>query len=268
MFAYPVEIDGVGSRVLQSGLEGPPLVLVHGLGSRADRFRRNLDTLGSSGRRVFAIDLPGHGFASKGGQFDYTARGYARFLLGFIEQLGVGKASLFGTSFGALVVSTVALLEPQRVSALVLAGAIGLLPMGEARRQRTIAWLSDMTREGIRSRLRLGVVDKSLITEELAEEDFRINNSPGASQAFAALARYYVTTIDEDAACDKLAALKAKLPILLLWGAHDASVPPSIGAEAHSRLPGSRFITVPDSAHLPYLERPKFVNRTLLEFFG
>jgi len=268
MFGYPIAVDGVLSRVLQSGSHGPSLILVHGLSSRADRWRLNIDPLAEAGRRVFAIDLPGHGFATKGRNFDYSARGFARFLERFVDQLGEEKVALVGTSFGALVVSTFALQNPARVRALVVAGAIGLLPMGEARRQKTIAWLPDMSREGLRTRLGLGVVEKSLITDELIEEDFRINNSPGASEAFAELAHYYATTIDQDATCDRLAALNAAFPTMLLWGEHDASVAPSIGVAAHARLPGSRFVTVPDAAHLPYLEKPALVNRMLAEFLG
>ncbi|HXP75722.1 MAG TPA: alpha/beta fold hydrolase [Stellaceae bacterium] len=268
MFAYPIAVDGATSRVLQSGFKGPSLILVHGLGSRADRWRRNLDPLAEAGWRVFAIDLPGHGFAVKGRSFDYSARGYARFLRGFVDQLREEKVALVGTSFGSLVVSTFAVEDPHRVRALVVAGAIGLMPMGEARRHKTIGWLSDMSRDGLRNRLRLGVVDKSLITDELVEEDFRINNSPGAAEAFTALARYYATTIDDDATCDPLSKLNAAYPTLLLWGEHDASVAPAIGAAAHSRLPGSRFVTVPGTGHLPYFEKPDLVNRMLIEFLN
>ena len=268
MFAYPIAVNGATSRVLQSGFKGPSLILVHGLGSRADRWWRNLDPLAEAGWRVFAIDLPGHGFAVKGRSFDYSARGYARFLRGFVDQLREEKVALVGTSFGSLVVSTFAVEDPHRVRALVVAGAIGLMPMGEARRHKTIGWSSHMSRDGLRNRLRLGVVDKSLITDELVEEDFRINNSPGAqrhSPRSRGITQRQLTTMPR---ATPFPSSMRRIPPCCSWGEHDASVAPAIGAAAHSRLPGSRFVTVPGTGHLPYFEKPDLVNRMLIEFLN
>jgi 2-hydroxy-6-oxonona-2,4-dienedioate hydrolase len=120
-----------------------------------------------------------------------------------------------------------------------------------------------MSRDDIRARLFRSVVDPRLITSAFVEADYRINNSPGAHDAFAALARYYATTIDEDATCERLAKLRQRFPILLLWGEKDASVAREYGEAAHKALPGSRFELVADTAHLPYYERPSYVNELL-----
>lgn len=266
MFSYPITIAGVPSRVLQSGLCGPAVVLVHGLASRADRWKHNLDALGAAGMRAFAVDLPGHGHARKGADFDYSAAGYSRWVAAFMDAVEIDRAVVVGTSFGGLVAAAFALNYRERIRSLVAVGSIGLLPMGEARRRRTIDWLPDMTRDGIRGRLGLSVVDRSLVTDEWVEEDFRINTSPGAAEAFARLADYYRTTIDEDAACDRLARLTGTLPTQLIWGESDISVATAIGIEAHARLPGSRFDLVPNAAHLPYFEQPEQFNRLLLDF--
>ena len=255
------------TRVLQSGLAGPAVLLVHGLSSNADRWRRTLDPLAALGTRVYAVDLPGHGFATKGTGFDYSAAGYARFLRDLLDVLGIGQVRLVGTSFGGLVVTAFAADHPNRVSSLVAAGAVGLVPMGEARRRRTLEWLPQMSRQAIRDRLLRSVVDPSLITDSFVEADYRINNSPGAAQAFEALAQYYATRIDDDATCARLAALPVTFPILLLWGEHDASVAREYGEAAHRRLPGSRFALVPETAHLPYYERPEHVNALLADFW-
>lgn len=45
--------------------DGPSVVLVHGLFSNADHWRKNLPELASAGCRVFALDLLGSGYSSK-----------------------------------------------------------------------------------------------------------------------------------------------------------------------------------------------------------
>nr|WP_281416033.1 alpha/beta fold hydrolase [Azospirillum rugosum] len=246
-------------------MSGPAVILLHGLSARADRWARNLDGLAAAGFRVFAVDLPGHGHAQKGAGFDYSGPGYSRWLRAFLDSLGGEPAHIVGTSFGGLVASAFAADHPEMTRSLTCVGSIGLLPMGEARRQRTIDWLPQMSREEIRRRLTLSVVDTSLVTDEWVEEDHRINTSPGAREAFAALADYYRTTIDEDATVGRLAAMEGRFPIQLLWGEKDISVATDIGVEAHARLPGSRFSFIDGAAHLPYFERTERFNALLLD---
>jgi pimeloyl-ACP methyl ester carboxylesterase len=268
VFAYPLSVAGVGTRVLQSGTSGPVVLLLHGLSARADRWIRNLDSLAAHGLRVLAVDLPGHGFADKGDGFDYSARGYSRWLEQLIQRIGEEKVVLVGTSFGGLVAAHFALDYPDRLRGLVAVGAVGLVPMGEARRQRTVNWLPEMSRQAIRGRLQTGLFNHSLITDDLIEEDCRINTSPGAAQAFARLADYYRTTIDDDAAAERLAERASSFPIQLIWGKHDASVSPEYGIKAHELIPGSKLAFINDSGHFPYMEKPDEFNRVLLEFIA
>jgi len=266
MFAYPISVAGIRSRALQAGTSGPLVLLIHGLSSRADRWLRNLDTLAAAGLRALAVDLPGHGFADKGAGFDYTAAGYSLWLRKLLDALGEKKVAVVGTSFGGLVAGRFALDWPERVHALTAIGAVGLVPMGEARRLRTAAWLPEMTRGAIRTRLLNSFVDKSFVTDDLIEEDFRINTSPGAAEAFACLARYYETTIDDDAVVPQLATRDNPFPVQFIWGEQDASVAPEYGVEANRLLPGSRLDMIADAAHLPYMERTEAFNQVLLRF--
>ncbi|MYI14983.1 MAG: alpha/beta fold hydrolase [Acidimicrobiaceae bacterium] len=66
MIQYPVEAGGVLTRVLAAGDGDDHLVLVHGVGARADRWRRNVDPLAEAGWHVHALDLPGLGLSDKG----------------------------------------------------------------------------------------------------------------------------------------------------------------------------------------------------------
>src|SRR3954464_14630894 len=92
-----VTVDGLNGRYLEEG-NGVPALLLHGssLGSSADVFRRNLRALGASGIRAIAFDLPGFG---KTDPSDDLSGGYRRkFILKFMDALGLRKAALIGHS--------------------------------------------------------------------------------------------------------------------------------------------------------------------------
>lgn len=266
MMNYPVTAAGVTTRILQAGLEGPAVILLHGLSARADRWQHNLDALGAAGLRVFAVDLPGHGLAQKGAHFDYSAKGYSDWLQALLDALGLKRVLLIGTSFGGLIAASFAADFPDRVQGLMAVGAIGLVPSGPERCQRTVAWLKEMQREQICERMKRGVLDTRLITEELIEEDWRINNSAGAAEAFDALGRYYVNSIDADSAAPRIAALGGRFPTELVWGEFDQSVSREYGEQARALIPGAVLHIVPDCAHFPYWERPTLFNRLALDF--
>ncbi len=133
MIAYPMQVAGVLTRVLEAGKSGPVVVLVHGTCGRADRWSRNLDALATAGYHAYAFDLPGHGFAAKGPGVDCSVPGYRKFLSLFLEKISEEKKEktfLVGTSLGGHVVASYAVENPARVAAVALVGSMALLPIG------------------------------------------------------------------------------------------------------------------------------------------
>ena len=266
MIQYPAAVNGVLTRVLAAGSGADHLVLVHGVGARCDRWRRNVDVLAAAGWNVHAFDLPGHGLAQKGGGPDYSVPGYARFVDGFLDLIGARTAVLVGTSLGGHTVATLACDRPERVRALVLVGSIGLIPWGPERRGETRGRLRDTSRSSIENKLRLLVHDQDLVTDDWLREEFLINNSPGAAESFAAIADYIADRIDDDVAGPRLAGLHGGPPVLLIWGAEERAVPLETGQAAHRLIPGSELAVIGSASHAPYFERPDEFNRVLLEF--
>jgi len=266
MFTYPAQAAGRFTRILQGGLEGPPVILLHGLSARADRWKLNVDVLGTAGLRAIAVDLPGHGLAAKGRGFDYSAAGYSRWLDALLQSLQIPRSVIVGTSFGGLVAMRYAADFPERVAGLMAVGAIGLVPAGLERRMRTVQWLKEMGREQIRDRLRRGLLRPELVTDELVEEDWRVNNSPGADEAFEELGRYYEESIDDDAAAPRLAAAGTSFPVHLVWGANDVSVSLEYGEAARRLLPGTPLDLLENCGHFPYWEQPQAFNALLIRF--
>lgn len=270
MIAYPLAVGGWRTRVLEAGAGGRALVFIHGLGARADRWRANLEPLARSGYHCYALDLPGHGFADKGTGFAYGVPGFAAFVRELMGALGLGEAALVGTSLGGHIAAWLAAERSAGIRGLVLVGATGLAPLGEAEGQAIAKNVRDTSREGTERKLRFVLGDPRLVTAEWVEEEWRINTSAGAAEAFERLARYFVEPggIVSHGVGDRLAELTGRIPTLLVWGKADQVVPLGVGERAVARLPGARLITIGETGHLPYLERADEFNRIVLEFLG
>jgi 2-hydroxy-6-oxonona-2,4-dienedioate hydrolase len=266
MFSYPMQVDGTLTRILQAGLSGEAVILVHGTGTRADRWVRNLEPLAEAGFTSYALDLPGHGFAEKSGSFNHSVSGYANFVSTFIEKLDAAKVTIVGTSLGGQVAAAYATSHPNKIKSLVLVGSMGLLPLGEEMRLRIQAGATNQTRDAIAQKLRRVIADPVLVTESFIEEEFRFNNSPGAADALQSLGQYIATDLDKDVVGEKLNQLPPDIPILLIWGDQDKTVPLTAGLAAHKLIPRSKLAVLKGAAHTSYFEDPLSFNQVLIDF--
>ena len=266
MFSYPMQVNGTLTRILQAGVSGEPVVLVHGTATRADRWVRNLEPLAEAGFRAYAIDLPGHGFAEKNGTFNHSVSGYAKFLSNFVDSLGAAKVTLVGTSLGGHVAAACATSHPDKMSGLVLVGSMGLVPIGEEMRLRIQGGATNQTRDFIAQKLRRVMVDPALVTESFIEEEFRFNNSPGAAEALQKLGNYIAADLDHDVIGEELNQLPPDIPILLIWGDQDKTVPLTTGLTAHEFIPRSKLAVLKGVAHTSYYEDPMNFNQVLIDF--
>ena len=266
MISYPLAVGGIASRVLQSGLSGRAVIFIHGTGGRADRWMRNLDAIAERGYRAFAIDLPGHGFAAKGGELDHSVPAYAQFVSNFIAQSDLDEVTLVGTSLGGHVAATCAANAPDRVRSIVLVGSMGLVPIGEEARGRIQRGASNQTREGVAMKLRRVIFDAAIVTPAFEEEEFRVNNSPGAQESFDRLGHYIGERGDIDVVGDRVVEMSATKPVLLVWGDKDQTVPLEVGRRVREQLPKAQLVVIPDASHTAYFEKPEIFNHALVQF--
>lgn len=268
MISYPLAVGSTVTRIFTAGDAGPPLLLLHGLTSRADRWRHNVDVLAAAGYRVFAPDLPGHGFATKSADFDHSVPGYRDFVLGLLDQIGSEPAVLIGTSLGGHIVGSAAAARPERVRALVMIGSLGLQPVTTEKVERTAMGLRDMRPEAMRARLLTVFSDPRHVTDDLVREDVMINTSPGAGPSFERFLRYFASDFNHDLVLDGLRTLGERVPLLLLWGEEDKSVPVDIGRATHQILTRSRLAVFKRTNHTPYWEHPALFNRVVIDFLA
>jgi pimeloyl-ACP methyl ester carboxylesterase len=118
-----VEGPAVRMAYLDRG-EGPVVIYLHGspgTGGDSSRLAYHL----AARYRVLAPDLPGFG-ASSHWIPDYGIEAHARYVLEFMDRLGIERAHLVGHSMGSGVAYHVARMEPHRVASIVSYAGIGV----------------------------------------------------------------------------------------------------------------------------------------------
>jgi pimeloyl-ACP methyl ester carboxylesterase len=252
--------------VIECG-EGPrAVVLLHGSGSRADRWRRNIPGLAAAGLHVYAIDFPGHGFATKSADFDYSTPAFADVVHQMLRKLEITEPALAGTSMGGHVAAYLTVMSDVRVRALALVGTTGVVSV-QRDVTTTVGRIRDASLGGVATKLKFLVHDQNLVTDAWVREESWINSSPGAADALERTAEYVGGKADADLIGDRLA--RADVPVILFWGAEDKWVPPAIGHRIREELlPGAPMVLLERAGHAPYYERPDAFNQALIEFLS
>lgn len=263
---YPLLVENTLTRVIEAG-NGPVVVFVHGLGARCDRWSGTVSRIGAAGFRAVTFDLPGHGLASKGDpQAPGDVPGLARYLVALLDTLDIERAVLVGTSLGGHICAYAATLVPKRVPGLMLVGALGIAPLSLEAAQGIQRSVKATSREDIQAKLKFVIADDALVTDALIDEEWRINNSPGAQASFVRMGNYVVDGLEHDYVAKELAALYPAEKIRLVWGAEDKAVPVSVGEQCRDLLAGAQLVLIEGAAHAPYFERPAAFDPPLLEF--
>ena len=261
-----IDVDGLPTRYLTAGNDGPPLVLLHGVGDNALDWRWVAPALARS-HRVYAPDLPGAGESAKPEDADYSPVFFERFVAAFLDALGIERAAVVGNSLGGLAALRLALSEPERVAALGLVASAGLgRRVNPALRSLSVpgygrlatAW--GKTRPGAAQRAlgRAGLVFASSrrVPREWLGEQYRLARLPGFLEAQLATVRAQVGLRGQrEVLVNRLPDLR--MPTLVVWGARDRVVPRSHARGAAARLRRGHLEIFPDCGHLPQVEQPE-----------
>ncbi|WP_136246732.1 alpha/beta fold hydrolase [Halomonas borealis] len=102
---------------LDTGGDGTPLVVIHGLLGSADNWRSHIKQW-QERRRVIGLDLRNHGRSPHAPGMAYADM--ARDVLALLDRLEVPRAHVLGHSMGGKVAMTLARLAPERLASLIV----------------------------------------------------------------------------------------------------------------------------------------------------
>lgn len=267
------------TRTIEVGEHNPKkLILIHGVGGHAEAYSRNLQRLGEQYHAI-AIDLVWHGLSSKPA-FDRNnmVPTYAAQIIDILDDLGVEKGSIEGESLGGWVTMYTALNHPSRVDKIILNTAAGIkwnrdeVKIDDATgtnllRERSIAAISNPSRETIRKRLEWLMASPDRVTDELVELRYAIYTRPDTN---ASLKEVFSNSFGSEAAHrideDRLKDIKA--PTLALWSDKNPGAGEDAGQRLQKLIPGSSLYCIMDAAHWPQWEKPEEHDRAVLDFLA
>jgi 3-oxoadipate enol-lactonase len=231
--------------------EGPPLILLEGLGGDIAGWRRNVPVL-SGELMVIAYDLRGNG-DSDDPPGPCTMGTFVDDTVALLDSLGIDRAHVYGQSFGGMVAQEMALTARDHVRTLILAathtGPASAVHVWDAKVPKGEPW---------RSLYSPGFPD---VHPEHVAEDLRI----GAAQPKHPVGgRRQWEAMQGFDSYDRLPSLD--VPTLVLHGTEDLVVAPENAEILARRIPGAELVWLEGAGHLYHSEQAAQADAAVLDF--
>ncbi len=262
--------DGVTHYQTGGPQTGAPVVLVHGFSVPYFIWDPTFEFLTAGGFRVLRYDLLGRGFSERPAR-RYTLDLFVQQLRDLLDALGWAQpVALLGLSMGGPITAAFTARYPQRVARLGLIDPAG---GGALSFPRLLRWLGRVPALGEHllalageGRLTRGIgddfYDKSLV--EAFVERYRLQLH------YRGFLRAILSTVGEGVLGEHLDVYRRVgtlgLPVLLIWGEYDATIPIAQAGALREAMPQARYHVIPESGHIPHYEHPEMVNPLLQDF--
>jgi len=236
-----VMVDGIRVHYYALGPDsGPPVVLIHGLGGRAEDWENLSAPLIRAGYRVYLPDLPGYGQSERPAAFSYSISDEANVVVSFLNAMNLRQVSLGGWSMGGWIVQCVAATHPERVSRLMLFDSAGLY----ARPAWNTALFTPTSTSELSQLDALLMPAPPRVPGFIAQDILRISGE-NAWVIHRALASMLTGRDVTDQLLPHL-----RMPVLLVWGREDRITPLSLGQRIHMIVPQSQLTVLNGCGHL------------------
>ena len=236
-----------------TGGRGTPLLLLHGLGSHSEVWTPEIPAYVKAGVRVYVIDLLGCGRTDRP-DIAYTIQQQTDLIHGFLEALNLSQADVIGWSMGGWIALQFAIQHPASVRRLVAMNSAGLSfktnLTPEIFQPRTISELMRLEALLIARPPRVPAFLQRVLLRAVQ------NNLPVVHRTVSSM------LTGKDLLDGKLETIQS--PVLLVWGAEDRLIPPSVAFRMQRELPQSVLHIYDGCGHLaPVTCAGKIVPRVI-----
>jgi pimeloyl-ACP methyl ester carboxylesterase len=233
---------------------GPPLLLVHGLGSSANAFFRTITPFARRFSQVYALDLPGNGFSPVPPTGPMPLRQMVELLLEFRRRVIGEPVFLLGNSLGGGMSLYAAEAEPSALKALALISPAG----ARLSEERMAGLLKSFQVDDVKGARALAhkLFAKPPLAMLLMADELRKMVSTDTVRSIVAEVK------PEDSVSPE--ALRAlTMPTLLIWGQREKLLPYEAVDYFRAHLPAHAEVhEVRGFGHMPQMEHPReFVQR-------
>src|SRR4051794_1415183 len=242
--------------------EGKHLVVLHGLFGSARNWNTVAKRLGDR-YHVHALDMRNHGASPWSGDMSYADM--ADDVRTYIEDNGLGQASVLGHSMGGKAAMTLALLHPELVDKLIVAD---IAPI--AYRHTMISYVDAMRAVDLSTVKRRGEVDAQLATAvpEAPIRSFLLQNLVAENGTFSWRINLAALAERMDAIpgfpTGDFAGRTFDKPTLFVAGERSDYVRQSHHDEIHRLFPKARIEIIAGAGHWLHAEQPdRFVDSVL-----
>jgi pimeloyl-ACP methyl ester carboxylesterase len=237
-------------RYIETGGDGTPLVLLHGLMGALSNFTGILEEF-SRTHNVVVPMLPLFQISFR----TISVKTLVDYIEEFLDYKGFDKVHILGNSLGGHLAQLYTLRLPDRVESMILTGSSGLFEsaMGTTFPKRG-------NYEYIRQKTESVFYNKEVATKELVDEVYDTVNDLKKAMCVVATAKSAVRHNLED----KLHLFKT--PTLLVWGIQDSVTPIWVGEKFHELITSSELVKVDECGHAPMMEKPDVFNTALRDF--
>jgi len=249
--------------------KNPPLLILHGftgthsdLVSVAEALEQNYF--------VIILDLPGWGKSEMiSGKLNIES--YSNYVASFLGEKNFGKVSVLGYCMGAAIAIDLANSHPSLVNKLFLLSTPyikGTLSEIFFKHLGDMSVLSPMAIKRLFFiwRARLFTIPFGLYATRFKtfskKLNFVIKTSDRSRENERLIEAYWIDIINYN--YDKIK--KITVPVHLLHGASDVIIPPTQAAKLHLMIPGATLDFIPEAGHMPNLETPQTLAKTILKY--
>ncbi len=246
-----VETEGA-SLYYETHGEGPAVVFAHGRGGNCASWWQQVPHFAKH-FKVIVFDHRGFG-RSRCDNDHFEAEYFPRDIAAILDAEGIGKAALVCQSMGGWGGLKLAVTQPERVAALVLANTPGGLDT-----PKVTAAIAHIASGAIPPGT--GQIGKSFVAANpegtyLARQISGLNSN--FPRSFNRLTSAKAVSLQE---------LEGyAVPTLAITSPEDVLFPPEVMEEVAARLPGARLEVIPGVGHSTYFEAPEVFNALVLGF--